>query len=288
MINKKLRSLLFIPSHIQKFYPKIDNSNADAIVFDLEDSVPPISKAAARKILLSQFNSTTFKEKKFYIRTNSTWSAYFADDMDLVHKVNPCGIIVPKISSVECLAEVSKYLSSNSNVEVFGLIESALAIMNLKEICSSGKKNHHVSGLVFGHEDYLNDIDAFSSDEMFNLSFARASIICAAKAFELVAIDSPYLNLNDNKGLSVYARRSFITGFDGMLVLHPRQVDTVNCGFTPSVEDIEEAEAIVSSSRSSIIGNRSISYINGRFAAPPLLKRSKALLAKAKLFGILK
>ena len=283
---QKLRSLLFIPSHQEKFYSKINAINPDVVVFDLEDSVPPSLKDDARNFLFKYLSSVQCSSKEYFIRVNNPTSSFFASDIHLINQVIPNAIIVPKIFSSKCLEKVNQSLSSCINTKVFALVETALAIMNLAEICSSNKNT--LAGLIFGHEDYLNDLGAYSPGDICNnLEFARANVICAAKAYGLHAIDSPYLDINDIHGLASYARKSFLSGFDGMLVLHPKQIDAANIGFTPSQDDIDNALKIVETSTSSLKQNANISYIEWSLCRTPLLKRSRSLLSKAKLLGVL-
>ena len=112
------------------------------------------------------------KEHTFFIRVNHSSSSFFTSDLDLVKRVKPSAVIVPKVSTQKCVADASDYLSEHKEIQIFALIESALGFMNLNQICSTANQ-YNLTGLVFGHEDYLNDIDAFSTDEMFNLSHAR-------------------------------------------------------------------------------------------------------------------
>ena len=142
-----------------------------------------------------------------------------------------------------------------------------------------------VMGLIFGHEDYLSSIGAKNRDDQANLQYARMHIINHAKARKLFAIDSPFLQIDRPDLCYSYAQESSSLGFDGMLVLHPSQIDPANDGYSPSSDEIKTAISIIEN-----VSNKNdyaIEFSDGKFIAPPVVLQSREIINKAKNFGLL-
>ena len=277
----KSRSLFFVPAHIEKFLEKSIQLEADIIILDLEDSVPNKLKKLARKNI--ELYATKIKSlKPLFVRINSINSSEAKSDIKLISKIKIDGVIIPKVLNKLCIEkfiETSKLFSPQKPTFIYPLIECAKAIQNLKDISTSSSL---IKGLIFGHEDYLNDLGGFDIEGNENLVYPRSKIIVAAKANNLIAIDTPFLNLKDKERTYEYALKGRHMGFDGMLVLHPEQISSVNSGYSPSIEEINRALELISNYESNSSEGRSISYNGGNFIAPPIIKQSRNLLKLAK------
>ena len=277
----KSRSLFFVPAHIEKFLEKSIQLEADVIILDLEDSVPFKLKKLARKNV--ELYATKIKPlKPLFVRINSINSSEAKLDIKLISKIKIDGVIIPKVLNKLCIEkfiETFKLFSSQKPTNIYPLIECAKAIQNLQDISTS---SNIIKGLIFGHEDYLNDLGGLDIEGNENLVYPRSKIIVAAKANNLIAIDTPFLNLKDKERTYEYALKGRRMGFDGMLVLHPEQISSVNSGYSPSIEEINIALEIISNYESNKSEGRSITYDGGKFIAPPIIKQSRNLLNLAK------
>jgi len=280
------RSYLFVPAHREKFFNKLNTSPSDCIIFDLEDAVPPQQKEIARNMLgLFIRNSDILQQKRVLLRTNPVSSSFFMADLEFACSHHIQNIVIPKVKTIEDLSIVSAgFVSksgSDSDLNLYPLIETPHAIENVFEIASFPSCH----SLIFGHEDYLDSINASDTSSQDNLIFARSRIVNAARAFHNGAIDSPYLHLHDQDGCLKYARRSFTFGFDGMLVLHPLQLEVVNSAYMPSSAQFLEASTIIEDCKQSLSGGNSITFKDGVFIAPPILKKAKKTVAKYLYFN---
>lgn len=287
----RMRSLFFVPAHIEKFYEKAVRSNADIIVLDLEDGVPFDKKEVARSNLADFLGKSRYS-KKILVRTNPLDSPEFDFDFAICMEFSADGIVLPKTVSANELvrveAKVRNYNDSNKIrhlPRLFPLIENAEAVLNLREITGATEL---IQGLVFGAEDYLNDIGALPTRNELNLLFARTQIVLAARERGVVAIDTPFLGLKDYLGCAKHARLGKEYGFQGMLVIHPDQVDIANEEYSPSLSDIDNAQQLISLNDDAQRNKRSIVFAEGRFVGPPIIKRAEALIRRARDLGMIR
>ncbi|MBU1026745.1 MAG: CoA ester lyase [Candidatus Margulisbacteria bacterium] len=281
-----LRSVFFVPAHVDKFFDKAVESDADALAFDLEDGVPSDTKESARTSLSLKLSKKALSYPVL-VRVNARETGLFEKDVTamILHCVN--GFIFPKVKTAQDITYFANLLSEleeknkikKGKYLIFPLIETAEAILNVLEIA---KASERIAGLIFGHEDFLLDLQARHAADANNLLVPRMMLAIAARAAGIQPIDTPYLQLKDLKGCAKYVRESRKLGFSGMLVLHPAQIEVVNDGYAPSKEEIKRAEKIVALSEEAKMNNRSIAFADGKFIAPPILKQARLLLDMAR------
>jgi citrate lyase subunit beta / citryl-CoA lyase len=277
-----IRSFLIFPGHIDRFFASAIKSHADAIAIDLEDSVPLEHKNIARESICSKLDSLD-NTGNIFVRVNGVKSGRIEEDIKYSMHKNLTGFIVPMVESCEDIKFVDKLISRfendngipNNTISLFPLIEQSLAVLNALSIAQASKRN---IGLIFGHEDFLLDMHAPLITNHSNINFARSTVVAAARAINGIPIDTPYLDIKNMPGCAEHVSVGKSLGFSGMLTLHPSQVDIVNNGYTPTVKEASEAKEIVEQIQESSKEGRSVSYVNGRFVAPPILKRAQQVV----------
>jgi citrate lyase subunit beta / citryl-CoA lyase len=277
-----LRSLLFVPGHVDRFFESAIKSSADVLVFDLEDSVPIEKKDEARKNLQNKFSLCKINFPIF-VRTNEMASTFFEKDVVAMTLPQTNGFVLPKIKSPDDIIFFDNFLSrieteKNLPIGTFAilpLIETTEAVLRVLDIAKSSKR---ILALIFGHEDFLLDLHAIHSTNFTNLLVPRMMISMAARATGCFAIDTPFLQIKDQEGCAKNICKSRELGFSGMLVLHPSQIEIANNGYIPSQQEIKEAKQILSLNNKAQKKGRSITFSEGRFIAPPLLKQAQCTL----------
>lgn len=277
-----LRSLLFVPGHIDRFFESALKSDADAIVIDLEDSVPEMSKDDARLLVTTRLDAIP-AGRPVFVRINGKTTGRMKLDVRACIHNRLTGLIVPKVSSAEDILSIDRYLSELEaeaelligRVKMFPLIETCGAVLQALDIVKASKRN---LGLVFGHEDFLLDLQGTHTTDDLNLLMPRMMVVMAARTIGGHPIDTPYLNIKDMAGFREKVLTSRALGFSGTLILHPTQIETANTGYAPSTEEICEARKIIAQVEASMKESRSIAYSDGRFTAPPILKQAKQTL----------
>lgn len=282
MMNSMLRSYLFVPGHVEKFFLSALKSEADVFVFDLEDSVPPDQKDHAREVVAKRLRSIQ-KDRPVLVRLNADETGRLQDDVRAVLCASLDGVILPKVKTADDIIRFDAFLTSleeagglmPGHCRLFPLIETCAAVMNVDRIAAASDRN---AGLVFGHEDFLLDLRANHSKNELNLLVPRMRISMAARMCNLHAVDTPYLDIKNVEGCRDRIVGSRELGFSGMLVLHPVQIKAVNDGYAPTPEEVAEARRIIEQVENSSKEGRSIAFQNGRFTAPPILKQAKQIL----------
>lgn len=267
------RSWLFLPTHREKFVSSACNSEADEVVLDLEDAVPPDSKASARAALMSAARLITERRgRKPWLRTNAVDSEEFALDIKALSGVPLSGFVVPKTETRAHLQALEDFLDEGMRLII--LIESALGV---EEVYNLASRAPNLAGIMFGHEDYLADIGHWTELQTDATTYARARVLNAARACDVYAVDTPFVAIDNDEGLVKVAQGSADIGFDGMITLHPRQVDAINRAYSPTETQLDVARRLVGMSDAN---GGAVAYADGVFVAPPLVKRARKMIER--------
>lgn len=282
-MNYLLRSMLFVPAYNEKFLEKAAGSAADAIIFDLEDAVPPAKRREARDILGRYLDNGFFDGKVLFIRVNELGSNDLIKDLKLIKGSRIAGVVTPKIKGVTEIEEFSKLLKKceerdglkEGTIKLLPLIETAGAVANVQSIAGSSRR---IIALLFGGEDYLDSISGTPeySEKVFEIP--RAMIVMAARMHNLLPIDTPYMDLKNEEGFTREERMAYSMGFAGALLVNPIQIPWANKCFCPSDEEMAHALAVLETTRKAQEEGRSIATLDGKVVGPPMLKRANKVM----------
>ena len=281
-----LRSLIFVPGNRRDMLEKARGFDADVIVADLEDSVPPGEKLNARQIVSEMAPSLSGRGQKIMVRLNPLDTGLTQDDLSAVIGPHLYGISVGKVESAWEITEchrITKALEKEAALEVGRLrlipwIENSRAVLRVSEIASACPR---VAALAFGAEDYTDDLGVRRSDVGDEVYFPRAMVALAAQAAGAVALDSPYVKFRDQEGLKLDIEHGLKLGFKGKFAIHPAQLDIINNMFSPQPEEMEYARRVVEAwDRAEAAGMGSTS-LDGKMIDVPVVKRARNLLALA-------
>ena len=284
-----MRTALFVPGNRPDRIEKAFNTKADVIIIDLEDAVPLSEKEICRSNVREKV--TQYADRMILIRVNALASQFIKGDLDETIIEGVKGIILPKVEKADdiyginkLLLEVEKkrYLPAGA-IRVFPLIESAMAVQNVYEIVSTKTKPERLETAAFGAADYTLDMGIEMTMEGNELFYARSRIAVACRAAGIAPpIDTPFMvDLNNTEALISDARQAKGLGFQGKLVIHPKQVEHCNRIFSPLPEDITKAQKIVQAfEEAEALGIAAI-QLEGKFIDYPIVKKSKNILAIA-------
>lgn len=276
------KSWFFIPGSKEKFLAKAPELKADTIIFDLEDSVVIEEKDQAREKIKPWLNNKDISSKK-YVRVNEVNSTFFIDDIRALVNENLDGIILPKTNNTDDI-KILDYLITTfekqnnlklNHIKIVPLIETSSGLLNALDIASACKR---IEAMAFGAEDYMLDL-GIPGDSNQSLMHARSTLVAASSAAEInQPVDSVYTDFNDEDGLKEASELSRGFGFQGRLVIHPKQIETVNKVYAPTSSEIEEAEKIVDAFKASIDDGDGAIEVDGKMIDPPVYERAKKLL----------
>lgn len=282
--NILLRSFMFLPAYNRKFIEKAVYSDADAIILDMEDSVPCIKREEARQIIIEYHDSGLFKNKMTFIRINSIGTNDFVSDISQLCLKDIDGFMPSKVESVEDIVFIDRLLSFmevKESIEcnhymLAPLIETTCGIANVEEIAKSSKR---IVALCLGGEDYLNELGSVYTYQESALIYPRAKIVNAARENGLLPIDTPYIDVRDLVGFERAGLLAYRNGFAGNLLVNPKQISIANKVFSPDEEIMNQAKRIINAIKNTECGEEaSIVMLDGRMIGPPMRKRAEAVM----------
>lgn len=279
----RLRSLLFVPGDRPERFAKAAASGADAIILDLEDSVSPANKDAARHAVADYLAGT--REVVTLVRVNPLDGHLTAADVAAIAAARPDAIMLPKAEGAPSIAQLDTILRSEAarDASLPPILpiatETPAALFTLG---SYREAKDRLLGLTWGAEDLPAAIGATTSREADGrytapYEVARAMTLFAAHAAGAAAIDTVFPAIKDEVGLAAYAARARRDGFTGMMAIHPSQVESINSAFTPSVDEVSRAQAIVDAFAAN--PGVGVLQVDGKMVDAPHLKQAKHILA---------
>src|SRR5579864_3960368 len=249
------RSELACPAHSLKMMAKAAASEADEVIFDLEDGCAPSQKVAARKTLIEAFTTLNFRGKIRAFRTNGIHTKFFY--RDVIEVVEAAGrhidvIVIPKVQDASDVLFADRLLTqieqniglTAGRIRLEVLIESAKGVLHAEQIAVSTPR---LAGLIFGVVDYAGCIGARDAvREQFALyHYPKAKTVAAARAAGIDVVDGVTLQFRYLQQCEHDALAAAQMGFDGKWAIHPDQVPVINGAFTPSQEEITRAREII-------------------------------------------
>ena len=267
-MTRPRRSLLFMPGSNARALEKARVVPADGIILDLEDSVAPDAKAAARDQIAKAIAAGGFGKREVLIRTNGLDTPWWLDDIGMAAKAQPHGILVPKVSSVEDLNAIAERLddvNAHASIRVWAMIETARAVLHAEELAAASKNpKTRLAGFVFGPND-------ISRETRIRMLPGRAAMIpmithciLATRAHGLEILDGPYSDFSNVDGFAAECAQGRDLGFDGKTLIHPGQIEACNAIFTPREEEVAEARKIIAAFEKPENAARGAIQIDGR------------------------
>ena len=276
-MKREPRSWLFVPADSEKKIAKAVESDADAIIFDLEDSVALAKKSDAREILKSL--PARSGGPQWWVRINPLGSEFHKEDLELIGKADIAGIVLPKAESG---ADVTQLAHRTGNIPIHAIVtETAVSLFGL---LSYRDPKSPLAAMSWGAEDLSAALGASSKhDESGELSFtyrlARSLCLAGAVAAGVQPVDGVFADFRDEEGLAREAAAARREGFTGKLAIHPAQVAAINAAFTPSQDEVAHARAIVEAFEAQ--PDAGVLSVDGKMVDRPHLTQAQRILQRA-------
>ena len=274
------RSMLMTPGNRPERLAKAASYAADALVFDLEDSVPPAQKERARKCVAQALRDMPRDGRERCVRINALGTAYGADDLAGLPFELIDSIMVPKVESASSLLALEQRLGS-TRIELIATLETPRGIFNALAIADATRRT---TALFFGSGDYTSALGAAVTDPV--LHYPRSVIRAAAAAAGIQSIDAAFFQ--DVKNAEATRRDALVArelGFTGKVVFHPNQVAVANEVFSPTRTEIDHARLVVSAYRESLAKGHGTGVTDGVFVAIDLVPPAERLLKMAAILA---
>jgi len=274
--NRPRRSCLYVPGINKKAIDKIKSIPIDAVIFDLEDAVAPDLKDEARSNISTVLTESDFRKCETIVRINALNTLWGRNDLAMINQIKPDGILVPKIKCAKDIEEIDRQLQDK--IALWVMIETPLALLNIQEIASASQHTKLV-GFIMGTNDLAKELHAVTTPDRLTFQYALSITIIAARAYGLVIIDGVYNDISNLNGLEQECQQGQLMGFDGKTLIHPNQIEICNQIFSPTIEDIEEARAIITAFQLPENQNKGVINVNGKMTELLHLDQAKRVIA---------
>jgi len=262
----------------------------DGIILDLEDSVAPPEKDAARALVRNALRQVNFYGSERMVRINQGETGLTDLDWIIPHNVHV--VLIPKVENPEQVTTVDERINEikscekiDTKVFLMPIIESALGGIKAYEIASASP---NIVALALGLEDYTADIGVQRTLEGRESFWLRSVIVNAARAAKVQPIDTVFSDVTDMTGLRESVIEAKSLGFDGKGCIHPRQIQVVHEAFAPETNEIIKAKKIVIAFEKAERDGLGVVSLGSKMIDPPVVKRALNTINMAESLGLLK
>lgn len=285
-----MRSLMFVPAHNQRLLDSSVRRDADVLLLDVEDSVPVFDKQLARDNIKAFVQRDDIEGKLIFPRINDRESGELLKDLTQLTIKGVHGFMYPKSTKGEDIYFVGKLLETIEyekhipvgTFKIIPLIETAGAIVNIKDICQASPR---VVAVAFGCEDYVSDLHGRHDDAGNSIFFARNMIVNAARFAGVLPIDTVHIKVHDLDDLEKEVQLAKDLGFEGMLVLNPKELPIVHKFFSPSEEEVAWATEMVELAEEAVREGNGVAVKDNKFIGPPMVRMARNIMAKHNLIA---
>ncbi|HVP39522.1 MAG TPA: aldolase/citrate lyase family protein, partial [Candidatus Saccharimonadales bacterium] len=282
------RSRLYLPGNEPRFMANAGLYHADAVILDLEDSVHPSEKDAARVLVRDALRGVDFGAAERMVRINQLPAGL--EDLDEVMLEQPDVVLIPKVEQPAQVAQCDRRIRAIQRrgklkrpTWLMPILESALGVEHAFAIAGASDL---VVALTIGLEDYTADMGVVKTREGEESRWARLRLVNAARAAGVQAIDSVYGDVGDLDGLRAWGERARGLGFEGMGCVHPRQIEVIHAAFAPRPAEVERALKIVAAFQEARARGLAVTSLGSKMIDPPVVNRALKLVKQARAMGL--
>jgi citrate lyase subunit beta/citryl-CoA lyase len=249
MTVRPRRSVLYMPGSNARALEKARTLPADGVILDLEDSVAPDAKEAARRQVADAVRTGGFGPREVFIRVNGFDTEWFTDDFNAAIAAKPDAILVPKISLPDQLELIGQRLldmHADLHIRIWAMIETPLAIFNARELAAVAKDSEtRLDGFVMGTNDLAKETGARLIPGRAPMLAWLSMCVLAARAYGIDILDGVYNDLGNAEGFAAECAQGRDLGFSGKTLIHPNQIEPCNAAFSPTTEEMAQAKKII-------------------------------------------
>ena len=283
--------MMFVPGNNPGMMADAHIYQPDSIMLDLEDSVTLAEKDAARWLVFNALQSVDYGQTEMVVRINPLNTPFGRKDIDAVVRAGVHVVRMPKTETADEVREVEaeierveRQLGCVGRTQIMAAIESALGVVNAYDIATASKR---MMGIALGAEDYCANLKTQRTPGGDELRLARETIVVAARAAGIDALDTVFSNLNDMEAFRAEVEYIRTLGFDGKSIINPRQIEVVNEVFAPKEKDIAKARTILAAIKEAEARGSGVVSVNGKMVDRPVVIRAQRTIDLAIASGII-
>jgi citrate lyase subunit beta/citryl-CoA lyase len=284
------RTMLFMPGNNPGMLQNAGILGADSIILDLEDAVSLTEKDSARILVREAIKNIDYDNVEVVVRINPFTTEYAQKDIDVIARVKPDALMIPKATEEELIA-INEILTKiemqegfeKGAIKLFVIVETAYGVENVYNIIKSCDR---IVGILLGGEDLTSDLGIKRTKEGEEIFYARNKVAIACKAMKVDSIDTPFTDTNDFEGLEKDTRKAKSLGITGKAAINPRQIDTIHSVYAPTVEEIKYAKRVLEAMEEAEAEGKGVFSLDGKMIDAPVINRAKNTVELAKLLGL--
>ena len=276
------RSVLYMPGSNARALEKGREIDADALILDLEDAVAPDAKETARRQIVEAVKAGGYGHRELAIRVNGLETPWGEEDLRAVAGAGADAVLLPKVESAAMVEEAERRLrqaGAPDDLAVWCMMETPLGILNAKEVAGASPR---LACLVMGTSDLVKDLNAAHTPERLPVLTALSTVMLAARAFGLAALDGVHLDLSDDEGFRAHCRQGKALGFDGKTLIHPKTVAPANEIFAPSDEEVAQARRIIEAHAEASAAGKGVVLLDGKLIENLHVEQARRLTTLAE------
>jgi citrate lyase subunit beta/citryl-CoA lyase len=262
------RSFLFMPGSNARALEKARSLAADGFIFDLEDAVAPDAKAAARAQIADAVTSRGYGGREILVRINGLDTSWWLDDVGMVARAHPDGIVIPKLQSPDQLKAIADRLgdiNADHAIRVWAMIETPLGVLHAEDIAAQARDfEMRLEGFIIGPNDIARETRMRMVTGRAPMLPALSNCIFAARAHGIDILDGVYNDFSDADGFARECTQAREMGFDGKTLIHPSQIEACNAAFTPAADEVSRAREILAAFEKPENAGRGAIQLNGQ------------------------
>jgi citrate lyase subunit beta/citryl-CoA lyase len=289
MTVRPRRSLLFMPGSNARALEKAKSLAADGFIFDLEDAVAPEAKQVARQQIASAVASRGYGAREILVRINGLDTSWWLEDIGMVARAHPDGIVLPKVQSPDQLKAIADRLgdiNADHAIRVWAMIETPLGVLHAEELAAQARDFEiRLTGFIIGPNDIARETRMKMVQGRGPMLPALSHCIFAARAHGIEILDGVYNDFSDTDGFAQECVQARELGFDGKTLIHPAQIEASNAAFTPSPEEVARAKEILAAFEQPENAGRGAIQLGGQMVERLHMELAKRTVAIAEAIG---
>lgn len=281
--TQRLRSVLYVPGANERALEKARGLAADALILDLEDSVAPSAKPAARTRVCDLVRDGAYGRRPLSVRINAAGTSWHDDDLAAVAVAEPHAVVLPKVQSAQDVLAVERVLrDGGSRSQIWVMLETPLAVLRALELATASDR---VTVLVMGTNDLAAELQARTGPDRRPLETTLGLCLLAARASGRLILDGVYNDVGDSSGFEAECREARRLGFDGKTLIHPAQVDPCNGAFTSSEAELEWARRVIECFEQAARAGSAVATLDGRLLESLDVETARRILDNGEVIG---
>lgn len=280
-VHRPRRSCLYMPGANTRALEKAKSLPADTLIFDLEDAVAPDSKAAARDAVSDAVSAGGYGAREVVVRINGHDTEWGLDDLNAAIAAGPDAILAPKVIDGGDIDRLNDAMSRAGAPDAMGLwvmIEMPKAILNIQDIAEAVGRTR-LTTFVMGTNDLAKEYRAVATLDRAAFQMAFGATLSAARAYDIVAIDGVFNDIQDDAGLEAECQQGRVLGFDGKTLIHPSQLAAANRIFAPTEDDVAQAKDVIEAFAAPENAGQGVLKVNGKMTELLHLEEANRIVA---------